>query len=136
MTNARYAVLLVVLLAACGPKRPVLYPNETLARSGNDVAQQHVDDCMRRAEDFKSSGPPAGEVARDTAVGGGIGAAAGAVGGAISGGPGTGAAVGAASGATWGLLSSLFRPRGPDPVFAGYVDRCLRENGYDPIGWK
>ena len=26
--------------------------------------------------------------------------------------------------------------RGPDPVYANFVDRCLRERGYEPIGWK
>ena len=135
MVKARYAVVLVVLAAACGPKRPVLYPNDTLSRTGNEAAQQQIDECLRRAEQYKS-GIPAGEVARDTAVGGGAGAAAGAVGGAIAGSAGIGAATGAASGATWGLLTSLFRPRGPDPVYAAFVDRCLRERGYDPIGWK
>jgi hypothetical protein len=24
----------------------------------------------------------------------------------------------------------------PDPVFRNFVDRCLREKGYDPIGWR
>ena len=67
-----------------GRSSPLSIPNETLSRTGNEAAQQQIDECMGRAAQFKS-GVPAGEVARDTAVGGGVGAAAGAVGGAITG---------------------------------------------------
>ena len=68
-----------------------------------------------------------------------MGAATGAVGGAIAGNPGEGAAIGAASGATAGLLSGVFdswSAREVDPVYANFVDRCLRDRGYEPIGWK
>jgi hypothetical protein len=58
------------------------------------------------------------------------------VGGASTGRAGTGAAVGAASGATAGLLSGLWRSRDRDPIYMTYVDTCLREKGYQPIGWK
>jgi hypothetical protein len=99
---------------------------------------------MRRASEFMSSSSRNKEAARgvatETAVGAGAGAAVGAVGGAISGSAGEGAAVGAATGGTAGLLHGMFRvfePGGPpDPTFAAFVDRCLREKGYDPIGWK
>jgi hypothetical protein len=70
-------------------------------------------------------------------VGAGVGAAGGAVGGAISGGAGIGAAIGAASGAVIGFLSSLFGRRpGPNATYTNFVDRCLREKGYEPIGWQ
>ena len=78
----------------------------------------------------------AGEVATGTAVGAGVGAAGGAVGGAISGGVGIGAAIGAASGAVVGLLTSLFRRSGPSAAYTSFVDRCLREKGYEPTGWQ
>ena len=70
------------------------------------------------------------------AVGGAIGGATGAVGGAILGRPGTGAALGAATGATAGLMRSLFRRDEPSQAYRGFVDRCLRERGYDPVGWE
>ena len=58
--------------------------------------------------------------------------------GAIYGSAGQGAAAGAAGGATAGLLSRLFRggSSSPDPVYANFVNRCLQEKGYEPIGWK
>jgi hypothetical protein len=45
-------------------------------------------------------------------------------------------AVGAATGATAGLLHGLWSGTEPDPVFVNFVERCLREDGYEPIGWR
>jgi outer membrane lipoprotein SlyB len=140
----RLSVSLLLGLSACAAQRPVLYPNEQYTRGGPAVAESAVDDCMRRASEFMSSSSRNQEAARgvatETAVGAGAGAAIGAVGGAISGGAGEGAAVGAATGGTAGFLHGMFRicePGGPpDPTFAAFVDRCLREKGYEPIGWK
>jgi hypothetical protein len=137
-------LLLVVVVAGCSSRRPVLYPNEQYQRVGDAGAQRDIEECMARAQQFTESRGVAGERAKDAAkqaaYGGATGAAVGAVGGAISGNPGHGAAVGAATGATAGLLHSVFGgffgPTAPDPLVAGYTDRCLREKGYDPIGWK
>ena len=136
-------VCLVLTAAGCSARRPVLYPNEQVNKVGDAVAQRDVDDCMSRAEQYVKSGGQAGQVAQQAggraAVGAGVGAASGAVGGAIAGNPGQGAAIGAATGATAGLLSGVFdswRSQEVDPVYANFVDRCLRERGYEPIGWK
>ncbi len=135
--------LLVLTVAGCAAQRPVLYPNQQIDRVGKAAAESDVDDCMRRAEQYVSSGGREAEVAGDigkrTAIGAGAGAAIGAVGGAVQGNAGTGAAVGAATGGTAGLVSGIFgafERKGPDPVFANFVDRCLRERGYEPIGWR
>jgi OmpA family protein len=73
---------------------------------------------------------------RETGTSGAIGGATGAVIGAIVGSPGTGAAIGAAGSATSALLHGAFSSRDLDPIERGYVDRCLREQGYDPMGWR
>ncbi len=99
---------------------------------------------MTRARAFVRTGRPAEakarQVARSTATGAAAGAAVGAVGGAVSGGnAGRAAAVGAATGATGGFLASILHPfesRGADPVFANFVERCLLDRGYEPIGWR
>lgn len=130
--------------AGCASQRPVLYPNEQLTRAGRDAAERDVDECVGAAEAYVSSGSRAGEVAGSAATGAGtsaaIGAAAGAAGGAVVGHAARGAAVGAAGGAagglTRGLIRGLFSSRRPDPVVKNYVHRCLREKGYDVIGWK
>jgi len=130
-------VLLLISVIGCSARRPVLYPNERLASVGSDVAEQDVDECMRRAENYvPRRGGDGEDVARSTAMGAGTGAAAGAVGGAIWGNPGRGAATGAASGATAGLLHGLFRKRQPSTAYKNFVARCLGEKGYEVIGWQ
>jgi hypothetical protein len=131
-------------LVACASQRPVLYPNERFEQVGSDVAEKTIDDCKRRAEEYVSSGGREGEVAgsavASAGAGAAVGAAAGAAGGAVVGHAGRGAGVGAASGAAvqfaWGLLSALFGSQEPSPATKAFVERCLREKGYDPIGWK
>jgi Glycine-zipper domain len=139
--NVTKVALLGALLAVAGcasEARPVLYPNDHLSAVGQAQADADLAECRRLAETAGASGGEGrGEgAARGTAVGGAIGGATGAVGGAILGRPGTGAAVGAATGATAGLLRSLFRRSEPSQAYRGFVDRCLRERGYDPVGWE
>ena len=44
--------------------------------------------------------------------------------------------VGAASGATGGFLRGLFRKAPPSEAYKQFVTRCLKERGYDPVGWE
>jgi hypothetical protein len=137
-------VTLAVTASACGAKRPVVYPNERARQAGDGGVQADIDECLSRAKQYGASSSTtqkaAGSVAGETVVGAGTGAAVGAVGGAIYGDAGRGAAAGAATGATAGLLHGVFgafRSGGEsDPVYQNFVDRCLREKGYEPIGWK
>jgi hypothetical protein len=46
------------------------------------------------------------------------------------------AATGATAGLIHGLFGGFFGPEAPDPVVANFVDRCLREKGYELVGWK
>jgi len=131
-------VSVVVLLAGisgCAGKRPVLYPNDHLYAVGRETADEEIADCMRLAKadvGRGGEGVPIGEAA----IEGATGAATGAAGGAVVGRAGTGAAIGAAAGSTRGLMRGLFRKREPDATYQSYVNRCLRERGYDPIGWR
>ena len=141
--TALWFIPLLLSVGACAPRRPVLYPNDQVRRVGGAVAERDIDECMRRASEYVSGGVRAQQATRDvagsTAIGAGTGVAIGAVGGAVTGNAGEGAGVGAATGGTAGLLSGIFgafRSTQPDPVYANFVDRCLRERGYDPIGWK
>jgi hypothetical protein len=138
---AKITVLIagVAAMAGCASEsRPLLYPNAHLSAVGQAQADADLAECRRRAETAGASAAPGrGEqAARDTAVGGAIGGATGAAGGAVLGAPGTGAAVGAATGATASFMRSLFRRGEPSQAYRGFVDRCLRERGYDPVGWE
>ena len=140
MTSPRavkvFASICLLLLVACSQKRPVLYPNCHLQQVGDETAQAEIDDCIRFAKEHGASSSSSGEAAKSTAKGGAVGAAGGAASGAVLGSVGRGAAAGAAGGAAVGCLQGLFRSPEPDPVFRQFVDRCLREKGYEPIGWK
>jgi outer membrane lipoprotein SlyB len=117
-------------------QRPVLYPNVHTQQVSRAQADQDVAQCRELAHQYVQSGAGR-EVAQDTALGGAGGAAVGAVAGAVSGGSaGRGAAIGAATGATAGLFRGLFRRTAPDPTYKNFVDRCLRERGYEVIGWQ
>ena len=137
-TELRATLLVLVCTAAagCASKRPVLYPNAQYRSAGVEVRQADIDTCMVEAETGVGDKNAAAETAGHTAVGAGTGAAVGAVGGAISGGAGTGAAVGAATGGMLGLFGGLWRTRDHDPIYMAYVETCLREKGYQPLGWR
>ena len=73
----------------------------------------------------------AGETARQGARGAIIGAAVGAVTGNV----GEAAAIGAAAGGAAGFSDKAIN-REVDPIQREYVDQCLRDRGYQLIGWK
>jgi len=130
------AVLACVTAAACAAKRPVLYPNAYYEQVGVEISQADIETCMNLAKTGVGDTNAAASAGGRSVVGAGAGAVVGAAGGAVTGDFGTGAAVGAATGVTAGLLSGLWGARDRDPTFMAYVDTCLREKGYQPIGWK
>jgi outer membrane lipoprotein SlyB len=134
--SAIAGILLIAPLLGCNTQRPVLYPNYHLSTVGKQAAEEDIEDCMELASDDVGSGRDAGDLAEGAVVGGATGAATGAAGGAVVGRAGRWAGIGAAAGATRGAMRGLFRSREPDPVYRAYVNRCLRERGYDPIGWR
>jgi hypothetical protein len=138
------SLLLFFHIGGCATQRPVLYPNEHFKRTGREASERQIDECLREAEAYVSSNGRAGEVAGSAAGSAGtgaiVGAAAGAAGGAVLGHAGRGAAAGAAGGAAGGLTRGAIRGASasgrPDPIVRNYVNRCLREKGFDVIGWK
>ena len=134
--------LLLLGISACAIQRPVLSSNAHLVRVGPDVVQRDIDECMARADAAPiGSGEPSKEnVVAGTATSTVVGAAAGGAGGAVVGQAAQGAAAGAVGGAvaslTHALLQGLFRSKPPDPSYRQFVDRCLREKGYELAGWN
>jgi len=128
-------ITLCLIAAACSAKRPVLYPNTHLNKVGQSQAQRDIDECWLMADRYVKS-ETGKEVSKDAAKTGVIGAATGAATGAVWGHAGRGAAAGAAGGIAAGATHGIFRTRDPSPIFKNFVDRCLREKGYEPIGWQ
>ena len=132
---ARAAVALLVL-AGCATQKPVLYPNAKYNHVGPEVAQRDIDDCIRFAEQHGVTHSSGGKVVGGGAAGAVIGGAAGAGAGAVRGSVGHDAGVGAAAGAAAGVARGAIHSGEPGSVYKGFVQRCLREKGYDVIGWK
>jgi uncharacterized protein YcfJ len=128
----------MLLVAGCAAPKPILYPNAHFQQVGEEMADRDIDECREIAKDAgaTTSQGKSGQVAGNTAGGGAIGSATGAVGGAVVGHPGRGAMVGAASGATAGFLRGLFRRSPPSSAYKQFVQRGLKERGYDPVGWE
>ena len=130
------SLLLALLVMGCAPKRPVLYPNAHLREAGAEAAQRDVDDCLAFAAESGHERDAGKTVAGSTAGGAAAGAAVGTAVGAVLGNAGRGAGAGAAGGATRGLLRGGRAARNPDPIQRAFVEECLSERGYKPIGWR
>jgi uncharacterized protein YcfJ len=140
------ASLGVALLSACaatGPAsssaRPVFYPNPTLNRVGNAQAQADSDQCMGSA---RSAGLTPEEkdnaVERGAAKGAAVGGVVGAVGALVRGHPARAlesGAVCAVVGGSAGAVAGSFNEK-PSSTYRHYVQRCLKDKGYDVIGWN
>jgi hypothetical protein len=131
-------------MSGCTAMHPTVYPNEHYQKVGTAQADVDIADCEAKAQAFVKSGghgtQMAVEAGRNVGVGTAIGAATGAAGGAIWGDAAEGAAAGAAGGATAGLLGTLFgwmlHKTEPEPVYRNFVETCLANKGYQPIGWN
>jgi hypothetical protein len=129
------AILLVAGLSGCSTKQPVLYPNPHLQRVGPEVAQADIAACLQLAEQ-QLQPDRTRDAAERTATGAVVGGATGAAVGAVTGHPGRGAGAGAAGGATRSLMNWLFGRRDQDPLVRSYTEHCLRERGYQTLGWR
>jgi hypothetical protein len=125
------------MIGCSGPK-PILYPNDHYKQVGPDAAERDIADCRQLAKEAgaKPEHGKAASAAGNVAGGAAVGAAGGAVGGAVVGAAGTGSAIGAASGATMALLRWLFTGPKPSSAHVNFVNRCLQERGYEPMGWE
>jgi hypothetical protein len=143
MNTRTFRAGLVALAAAmvfgCAGPKPILYPNTHYRNVGERVAQSDIEGCRERADAAGANRDPSkvARTARSTAAGGAIGGAAGAAGGAVVGHAGRWAGVGAASSAAAALMRSLiFQRSTTSDTHIRYVDRCLQDLGYEPIGWQ
>jgi outer membrane lipoprotein SlyB len=128
-------VLFLSLAGCAGRQSPVLYPNEHLKSVGEPKAQSDIQECSQLAEAYVKANPGA-KVVGGTIVGGAGGAIVGGAVGAVTGNIGRGAAVGGVAGATTGLVRGIYKASQPSPVYKAFVNKCLRDKGYEPLGWE
>lgn len=141
-TTRRLTLTLCVLatlgLAGCAstPQKPRFYPNAHYEQVGAAQAQYDIDACRQLAADSgvgTNKDGAVGERATQGAVLGGISAG---VWGLIRGDAGERALAGAAAGAATGAAAGGFESAETSPTFKRFMERCLRERGYDVIGWE
>ena len=141
---AMVSASLLVGCAATGPSsplaRPVFYPNATLNQVGDAQAQRDADQCMNSAKNVGLTPEEKDNaVGRGAVKGAAIGGVAAAVGALVHGrGPervlesGT---AGAAIGGSAGAVAGAFHEK-PSGTYRHYVQRCLKDKGFDVIGWN
>ena len=138
-TNFTIFILLVgiaLILSACAKKRPVLYPNATYNSMSEAAVQADIDDCIRLAADHGQATDAGKNVAKSTAAGAVVGGAVGGAVGLVTGHPGRGLAAGAAGGGAEGMARGALKSGEPDEIERRFVEQCLRDKGYQVIGWK
>jgi outer membrane lipoprotein SlyB len=125
----------LTFIGCAASQKPVLYPNYHLKTVGNAQAQRDIDDCMQTAEAYVKKNQES-KIAEGAVKGGAIGAATGAAVGAVTGNFGRGLATGAAGGAAGGATYGAFKTAEPSPVYKNFVNKCLKDKGYEPMGWQ
>ena len=129
-------VAIMLLVAACAKKRPVLYPNLAYKTAGASAAMADIDECIQLAADHGHATDAGKNMAASTGKGAVTGAVVGGAVGAVAGRPGRGAAAGAAGGGAGGLMRGAWKSGDPDEIERRFVEQCLRDKGYQVIGWK
>jgi hypothetical protein len=128
--------VLMVILLSCAQQRPVLYPNAHLKHVGKSTVERDVDDCIQLAVDYGAKEDSGEKIAKNTGKGAAVGGAGGAAVGAVTGNLGRGAAAGAAGGGAAAMTRSVINSDKPDSLFKNFVEQCLRDKGYQPVGWR
>ncbi|MCX7981829.1 MAG: cell envelope biogenesis protein OmpA [Syntrophales bacterium] len=126
---------IVSFLWGCATSGPVLYPNAHLKSVGEEQARRDIEACKALADEYIKS-QEAEKVAKSTAAGAAGGAVIGGAVGAVRGSLGRGIGVGAAAGAATGLVKGSAKATKPSQTYKNFVNRCLKEKGYEPIGWE
>ncbi|MCS6295619.1 MAG: hypothetical protein H8K09_05260 [Nitrospira sp.] len=132
--------LIVVALTACAGPEPIFKSTTYLQLHGKQQAEQEAAVCRVKAEraglqhGTNRSGNAGAGAALGVIGGAAVGASAGLIGGPT--GIAIGAAAGGAVGGILGLFAGTYKPVQPQQDYAAFVERCLKENGYETEGWQ
>ena len=138
-SNLLIIFALTSLMACAGPE-PVVRSNLQLQLYGKDTAEREAAVCALKAEraglhhGTNRSGNAGAGIALGVVGGAAVGASTGLIGGPT--GIALGAAAGGAVGGILGLLAGTYKPLEPQQDYAAFVERCLKEKGYETAGWQ
>ena len=131
--------LVVVAVTGCAGPEPIFKSTTYLQLHGQEQAQDEAGVCAVKAEraglqhGTNRSGNAGAGAALGVIGGAAVGASAGLVGGPT--GIAIGAAAGGAVGGVLGLFAGTYKPLQPQQDYAAFVERCLKEKGYETDGW-
>jgi uncharacterized protein YcfJ len=140
--NRTVALFITAMLAAgisgcaSSPPEPKLYPNAHLKQVGSRAAVRDIAECKQLARTSSVNEHKDGEVGRKATGGAAIGGATGGAYGLVRGDAVERGLAGAAAGAAAGTVHGTMQSSETSPVFKNFVNRCLRERGYEVIGWQ
>ena len=134
--QAGSASLLVLGACSSGPKRPVFYPNAHMQQVGQYQARRDTEDCFALADSYNVNRTRDGEVATKATSGALIGGASAGAWGIVRGDAGERALAGALAGGTAGAVKGGVDSQRTSPIFQRFVNQCLRDRGYQVIGWQ
>ena len=132
--------LIVVVVSGCAGPEPIFKSTTYLQLHGQQQAQDEAAVCAVKAEraglqhGTNRSGNAGAGAALGVIGGAAVGASAGLVGGPT--GIAIGAAAGGAVGGILGLFAGTYKPLHPQQDYAAFVERCLKEKGYETEGWQ
>ena len=125
------------MLAACaGTPQPVLYPNAHLQQVGRTAAQRDIAECRQLAGASGVAQNRDPNVGGQAATGAAVGGASAGAWGLVRGDAGERALAGAAAGAAAGTVRGAIQSSETSPVYKNFVQKCLRDRGYEVIGWQ
>lgn len=142
--SSSVSVLTILLMAsslvACAGPEPILRSNTQLQLYGKEAAEREAAVCGLKAEraglqhGTNRSGNAGAGAVLGVVGGAAVGASTGLIGGPT--GIAIGAAAGGAVGGVLGLLAGTYKPLEPQQEYAAFVERCLKEKGYETAGWQ
>lgn len=133
-------LLLITGLMACAGPEPILKSNSQRQLYGKETAEREAAVCRLKAErtglhhGTNRSGNAGAGAALGLIGGAAVGASTGLIGGPA--GVALGAAAGGAVGGVLGLLAGTYKTLEPQQDYAAFVERCLKEKGYETVGWQ
>ena len=130
------AMLAAGISSCASTPEPKLYPNHHLQQVGNQAAVRDIAECKQLARTSGVNELKDGEAGRKAAGGAAMGGAAGGAYGVFRGDAVERGLGGAAAGAAVGTVRGTMQSSETSSVFKNFVNRCMRERGYEVIGWQ
>ena len=130
--------LATLVIAGCSsaPSQPVLYPNNTYVNAGKAQVDTDIEQCMQMATNQGVKTTADGKILEQSASAAAVGGASAGAWGIVRGDFGERLLAGAAAGAAGGAVNGMINSNRTNPVFQNFTARCLRNKGYEVVGWQ